>query len=226
MKLSALRIPCLMAIFSILMYLSGNVHAGVVPGDSYSNNSPSNAYNVDGYFTTDYDANIESGPGSNHSDSIPHITDTDLSTAGKLNVISFTVSSAGTYGIFDIDEPRDNSLDSFITLLDTDGTTVLAFNDDSPFDGPGDISFETWNSFLTYTFAAAGLYYLEVGSWPGATGGHPSPWSRGDDDLRFILHISLGAAPVPLPAAFWLFASGLFSLFGFKRFQKKAAELK
>ena len=167
--------------------------AGIVTAP-YLNDTPATAVDVDGFFTTEFVAEIESGPTTNHSTTLPHVTVHEWSS-DSYDYLTFTVAAAGTYGIFDIDQAT--LIDSYIWLLDTDGTTVLAENDDAPFDGPGDLTSPTTNSFLTYTFAAPGRYYLRIGEWPGTVFNH-------GNDLDYDVHISLGASPVPVPPAFAL----------------------
>ncbi|MFV1998506.1 MAG: VPLPA-CTERM sorting domain-containing protein, partial [Acidiferrobacterales bacterium] len=73
---------------------------------------------------------------------------------------------------------------------------------------------------VTSTFATgvwdpvSGLYTL---SWQSLTGLGPTP------GLVTFISLSGVASPVPVPAAAWLFGSGLLSLVGISRRRKKAA---
>jgi hypothetical protein len=87
--------------------------------------------------------------------------------AGDLDYYSFTVPAGKTIS-FDIDARSlapASSLDSILSLVDTDGKNILAENDD-------EISWIAQDSFLSYTFQRGGTYYVRVKSWshPG-TGG-------------------------------------------------------
>jgi hypothetical protein len=153
------------------------------------NSSVATAFNLDGSFSLEFEANIESGDGTNESTTIPHVTVNAVSEVGQLHFYAFTVAGAGTFGIFDIDNAEINGLDSYITLYDTDGVTVLAENDDSPFDGPGDnVTPGTFNSFLTFSFPAPGVYFLEVAEC--CVEGFPLA-------APYQLHVSLGATTPP-----------------------------
>ena len=164
------------------------------------NTSIATALNVDADFSLDYDVDIESGSGTNHSTTVPHVTVQATSEAGAFHYYSFTVPFAGAVGIFDTDYAQMNGLDTLLGLIDTDGSTVLSGSDDSLFDGPGDmVTPWTHNSFFTYTFGAPGLYYLQVGEPPY------NPFSG--DGMDYTLHISIGE--IPEPGTFLLLGSGL-----------------
>ena len=162
------------------------------------------AQNVDASFSTGFVQNIESGEFTNDSATVPHVT---INGTGDdtFDIFSFTVSEPNSMGIFDIDNGEINGLDSFLRLFDTDanGNTLLAFNDDSAFDGPGDQLAFTLNSFLTWTFASTGLYYIEVGSFNNGLPAQEVP-----PGTAYQLHISI-AEPVPEPGTLALFAAGI-----------------
>ena len=124
------------------------------------------------------------------------------------DIFSFTVATPNTTGIFDIDNGEINGLDSFLRLYGTDasGNPLLALNDDAAFDGPGDQLIFTLNSFLTYTFASAGLYYIEVGSFNNGLPAQEVPVGT-----AYQLHISIAEpeVQVPLPDTLALFAAGV-----------------
>lgn len=124
---------------------------------------------------------------------------------------SFTVGTGdndlalNTVVAFDIDFAYVNGLDTILVLYDTDGTTVLKYNDDSPLNGPGDIkligSNSTCNSFFTYTFTTAGTYYIRVSEFSDTQ-------VYGDvlgTDATYHLHVS----SVPIPPSLLLMMSGL-----------------
>jgi hypothetical protein len=86
--------------------------------------------------------------------------------AGDLDYYSFNVSAGETVN-FNIDAKSltpPSSLDTYIFLIDSDGHSVIAENDD-------EVSWVVVDSNLTYTFHRAGTYYLKVKSWsyPGSS---------------------------------------------------------
>ncbi|HEX7393381.1 MAG TPA: pre-peptidase C-terminal domain-containing protein [Anaerolineaceae bacterium] len=86
--------------------------------------------------------------------------------AGDLDYYSFTVNAGDTVN-FNIDAQSLNppsSLDSYIFLIDSDGHSVIAENDD-------EVPWVVRDSNLTYTFHRSGAYYLKVKSWsfPGSS---------------------------------------------------------
>lgn len=181
-------------IFVILLALSLSIGfgVGVLPGNSQASvisnvsghTSVADALNVDESFSQEFDPLIESGPETNDSDKIPHVTVVAEQESGEFHYYSFTVANAGDTGIFDTDWAEWNEIDTELVLLDTDGSTKLDSNNDSPFSGPGDTWAPTWNSFLTYTFADPGVYYIRVGE------GGDRPFSSGGE---YTLHISIAS---------------------------------
>ena len=225
-----------------LSLFSQSASASIVPTDLRTNTSAATAFNIDGFFSTEFVNNIETDivPNTstidshdviyiNDSDLIPHATINAKTTKKATQYISFTVSTAGTRGIFDIDDAELNELDSYISLLDSDGNTLLAFNDDALLDenlytttGYGEIFGRTTNSYLQYDFTSAGLYFLEIGAYynnSGNAGNRPDPWKKADDNISYVAHISLdsSASVVPVPASIWLLGSGLLGLVAVSR---------
>jgi Ca2+-binding RTX toxin-like protein len=128
-----------------------------------------------------------------NSTTVPHATINATAAGGGLEYYRLDVT-AGTSGIFDIDF---SSIDTWIELVDSTGTVLLAQNDDSI----ADAGSQTGNSYLTYTFAAAGTYYIRVGRWTAANGIVADPLVAG---TTYTLNISLSSATVntaPLSAA-------------------------
>lgn len=106
------------------------------------------------------------------------ITDLTIDPAGDYDYFAFEGSSGQTVAI-DVDAAiNGSSLDSYLWLMDSDGATVLAENDD---DG------NTFDSYLTYTLPADGTYYAVVSSYDG------------DGDRSFVYAISLTADSGPPP---------------------------
>jgi Ca2+-binding RTX toxin-like protein len=119
-----------------------------------------------------------------NSTTTPHAT-INATAAGGLEYYRVDVT-AGATGIFDIDF---SGIDTLIELVDSTGTTVLNFNDDSI----ADAGSSTGNSYLTYTFTSAGTYYLRVGQWSATTGNNAQPLTAGQ---TYTLNISLSSATV------------------------------
>ena len=137
------------------------------------NPQTSNAY------TLVSDANIT------NSTTVPHATINATAAGGGLEYYRLDVT-AGATGIFDIDF---SSIDTWIELVDSTGTVILANNDDSITDAGS----STGNSFLTFTFATAGTYYIRVGRWTQPADTVAQPLAAG---TTYTLHISLSSATV------------------------------
>ena len=163
-----MKVVGLAGILILVFGAGGPVQAALIAG-SGGNTSTGSAQTVDGAFSLEFQTNIESGNGTNDSTTIPHVTIEAVAETGNFHFYSFT-ANAGDLGIFDIDFAQTNpdidatdNLDTWLALLDTDGTTVLDENDDTGFQGPGDTLPFTLNSFLTHTFATSGTFFIQVG---------------------------------------------------------------
>ncbi|MGV3580265.1 M10 family metallopeptidase C-terminal domain-containing protein [Brevundimonas sp.] len=144
------------------------------------------AVSVDGGFDLLANANIV------NSTTIPHATVT-ATTHGGVEYYAFTVA-AGTRVDFDIDGA---SFDSTLRIFNAGGTE-LAQNDDSASDG-----FNATDSGLSYTFATAGTYYVQVAQWTANVtpeGGSPTFTSQAPAaGQTYTLNISIpNHAVVPL----------------------------
>jgi hypothetical protein len=145
--------------------VAGMLYAGVAlaapVNEEEPNDSIAQAQNIDGAFTLDQDPDIGDTT-TNTSTTIPHAT-VEGTGDDSLDYYSFTVTQAGARGIFDIDYAAETGLDSFLVLYDSDGITELARTDDSdPAWGQGG-SVSGLDSYLEYTFATPGTYYIVVG---------------------------------------------------------------
>ncbi|URW75324.1 M10 family metallopeptidase C-terminal domain-containing protein [Sphingomonas donggukensis] len=119
-----------------------------------------------------------------NSTTVPHAQVNATATGGGLEYYRLDVA-AGSTAIFDIDF---SSIDTWIELVDSNGQ-LLAQNDDST----ADAGSQTGNSYLTYTFATAGTYYIRVGRWTAANGNFADPLDAG---TTYTLNISLSSATV------------------------------
>lgn len=118
-----------------------------------ANGTIATAVSVDGGFDLMSSRNIA------NSTTIPHAT-VVATTHGGVEYYAVTVA-AGTKVDFDIDGA---SFDSTLRLFDASGAQ-LAENDDSATDG-----FNETDSGLSFTFTAAGTYYVQVAQWATNTG--------------------------------------------------------
>ena len=91
-----------------------------------------------------------------------HSLNADICPGGDYDFYTFT-GAAGDKVVVDIDAKiNGSSLDSYIFLLDSDGTSVLAEHDD-------EIMYEVQDSHLGYHLPHDGTYYIKVKAW-----NHPS----------------------------------------------------
>lgn len=137
---------------ALALVIGSPAQAGPVP-DSEPNDTQATAQSLDGNFTLDADADIES------STTIPHVTVTNSNQDGY-DWFSFNVATGGTIGIFDIDH---TNFDAFLDLFDGSGNR-LQWNDDyTTLAGAGG-STTSLDSYMQYTFANAGTYAIRVGN--------------------------------------------------------------
>ncbi|MES3154314.1 DUF4214 domain-containing protein [Sphingomonas faeni] len=152
--------------------------ADITKPQSANNGSIATAVNTAGAYDIDDNANITS------STTIPHATINATAAGGTLEYYRVDVTAAGAQAIFDID--GNGSLDdSIIELVDGNGT-LLANNDTGPGD-PG-TNFND-DAYISYTFAAAGTYYIRVGRY--TSGAVAQPMLAGQ---TYQLNISLQGA--------------------------------
>ena len=128
----------------------------LVKDQTTANFDIANAVNIDSFFTLAANLLVQS------STTVPH-AEIQAVAHGGLEYYSFTISEAGSIGTFDIDS-TSAGLDAYLYLYDAAGNLLFS-NDDSPLD-PG--STRTVDSFLSYTFGAAGTYYIAVNEWSSA----------------------------------------------------------
>lgn len=150
----------------------------IIKPSGTANNSIANAVSLAGGFDLGTRADVA------NSTTIPHAT---VVATGHGGVEYYAVTvAAGDTVVFDIDNA---SFDSVLRLYSAD-LVRLAQNDDSASDGG-----PATDSGLSYTFAAAGTYYIEVSQWQ----------SGADETLTtlplwlgstYTLHVSVPSAPV------------------------------
>lgn len=86
---------------------------------------------------------------------------------GDVDYYRFRGSQGDRIGAWIEAQSKGSPLDSFLTLLDSDGRSVLARNDDQ-------VLYRRTDSWLTYTLPRDGVYYLKVNAWD-----HPSAGGAG-----------------------------------------------
>ncbi|EGF93055.1 hemolysin-type calcium-binding repeat 2 copies family protein [Asticcacaulis biprosthecium C19] len=132
---------------------------------------------------------VNSDPDIADATTVPHVTVIGNGGGNTYDMYSFVVEAAGVVGTFDIDLTA--VLDSFVELYDASGTR-LAYDDDAAVTEGAGGSYAANDSLLSYTFAAAGTYYLRVGRFATATtsaalqAGH-----------SYVLQISLAGNALP-----------------------------
>ncbi len=126
------------------------------------NNTLPTAQNIDGTFTLDFDSDIGDTAG-NTSTSIPHATIAGSRSDATADWFTFTVATAGSRGIFDVDYAWFGSefFDSFLDLYTGSGIR-LAWNDDYPATAGASGSVASQDAYLEYVFASAGTYAIKV----------------------------------------------------------------
>ena len=150
--------------------------AAIVKPAGFANNSLAGPLWVDGAFNLRANGDIQD------AGTRPHVT-IEGTGDGSADYYAFTVTVAGSTATFDIDGGYP-SFDAWLYLFAASGET-LAFNDDAVTD-PGSVEYFpnfTLDSFITYTFAATGTYFIAVGAYPELD---PVPAGA-----TYSLHISL-----------------------------------
>lgn len=125
----------------------------ILKAQGTANATIATAISVDGGFDLLPSLNIANAA------TIPHAT-VVATTHGGVEYYAVTVT-AGASVVFDIDGA---SFDSTLRIFDAAGTE-LTQNDDSASDG-----FNATDSSVTYTFATAGIYYVQVAQWTANAG--------------------------------------------------------
>ena len=148
--------------FTTTTTFSAPSQADITKPQSTSNGSIATAVATAGAY--DVDANVD----ITNSTSIPHATINAVAAGGVVEYYRIDVSAAGTQAIFDIDG-NGTLVDSIVELVNSTGT-LLATNDTGTGDAqpPGHD-----DAYLTYTFTAAGTYYIRVGQYTGTAVAQP-----------------------------------------------------
>ncbi|WP_332653864.1 M10 family metallopeptidase C-terminal domain-containing protein [Brevundimonas sp.] len=150
----------------------------IIKPSGTANDSIANAVSLAGGFDLGTRADVA------NSTTIPHATVVATSHGG-MEYYAVTVA-AGETVVFDIDNA---TFDSVLRIYDA-GNVLLVQNDDSASDGG-----PATDSGLSYTFAAAGTYYIQVSQWQSGSDGTlvtTAPPAGG----TYTLHVSVPSAPV------------------------------
>ncbi len=91
--------------------------------------------------------------------------------AGDVDYYSFQGTAGDQIGIRVTASSIGSSLDSYLSLYDSDGTSLLAENDDM-------VLYQETDSFVTYRLKRTGIYYIRVRSWDHpSSGGNNYPYN-------------------------------------------------
>jgi hypothetical protein len=125
----------------------------------------------------------------------------DICPSGDIDYYKFTAKS-GDQLTFDVDaQTVGSALDPVLTLIDTDGSTVLAENDD-------EVSYSVKDSMIYYVIPADGTYYLKVRAW-----NHPMVGGRSYFyNLRMYNDVTAPAAAISYPKSGTLVPNGKFNI--------------
>ncbi len=93
---------------------------------------------------------------------------------GDVDYYQFTAVAGDQVGISAQAQSGDSQLDTFLSLLDGDGGSVLAQNDDI-------VPYIQTDSFISYKIARSGSYFIKLRAW-----NHPS---AGGNDYPYTLHL-------------------------------------
>ena len=141
------------AAFLIGLALTATPAAAAFVADVEANDTLATAQNIDGFFSLEANAEIA------NSTTMAHATVIGAAHS-SYDIYRFTVAAANTLAYFDIDHA--SHFDSVVSVFNAAGVQ-LAMNDDTPFSADPGSSFRI-DSYLTYTFANAGQYYVRVSS--------------------------------------------------------------
>ena len=188
---------------AVAAILCAGVAQAAVITEIEGNDTLETAQSLDGNFTLDYSADVGDN-GANTSTTIPHVTVQGFAESGGRDTFKFTVTQAGSIGIFDIDFGMPG-FDGNLTLFDEAGTQ-LAYNDDYSSGAGQGGSYHSYDSFIQYAFDQAGTFMIQVG-----TCCQNSPFYS---DTSYALQVSLQnpASAVPEPAALALLGLGVLGV--------------
>ncbi|NQZ20436.1 MAG: M4 family metallopeptidase [Colwellia sp.] len=132
--------------------------------ESEPNDAFASAQNINNNFTLSYSPDIGNNT-ENTSESIPHVTITATGD-NSYDYFTFTVASAPSVGIFDIDYAMDQggSFDSYLRLYNQQGELIDS-NDDAGIQLGQQGSLHSYDSFLIHAFNSPGEYTIKVSQY-------------------------------------------------------------
>jgi len=143
----------------------------VVKISTVANLSIATAVNIDANFDQMNDAGVV------NATTVPHAVIRGSGSGGGQEYYAFTVT-AGAAGVFDI---NGAGFDTTIRIFDASGNQ-LAWNDDGT---------AGTDSYLEYTFATAGTYYIAVGAWQSGTGEGSTTSGPVPYNGNYVLNVSI-----------------------------------
>ncbi len=184
------------------------------------------AFNIDAFFSSEFNANIGDIAGNNISEDSLHVSIIG-SGEGTFDYFSFNVNQTDTMGIFDIDfgaTQNTSNTNTKIALWDESGS-VLSFNDNFNITAGANGSSSEFDSFIQYTFTTTGRFIVGVAKSDATADTNGWIGNALEAVDSYTLNIALGTGfaqtPVPLPPSIILFLSGIFSIFGFNQVSRK-----
>jgi hypothetical protein len=129
-----------------------------------------------GWFVDDFSVAASAPPGCTDNDNDPFqgtnisygsATSAAICPPGDFDYYKFQGIAGDQIGVWTEAQVNGSPLDTYIFLLDIDGRSVLAENDDQ-------ILFQRKDSALNYSLSRTGTYYLKVRSWDNPTSGGAS----------------------------------------------------
>lgn len=185
-----------------LLVVNTYVHAAVINEQAAIHDSIANAQSIDAYFSTDFNANVDNEFNVNTSGLIPWVSIYGNGDTNTFDSYKFHIATANSVATFDIDQGMYD-LDSWLNLYSASGS-LLAQNDDGYNQGWSG-SAHSYDSFLSYNFAATGDYIIQVGRYANSS-------LYAGQDYSLQVSIQNHSVDVPEPSLMALIGLGLLGL--------------
>lgn len=234
-------------LFSLLLISAQNVHAIIItlPGDTvnfvYDTASVDSLFGTlavsgDSIFATPVDFNANSIEGvAQHSSSATAPSTDYVNALGTIQVVAkegyaFAAINVGESGNYNMTGTGNVTMDASLRLVDWNNFTTGGPVENTTLSSASDFGL---NDSLNHNWSASGGFDMTTTAWEGIT--HvglsltnilTATSGTGTGEYAFIQKGAVGGAvgirvstipAVPVPAAFWLFASGLVGLVGLAR---------
>jgi hypothetical protein len=135
--------------------------------DDFSLSTASISTCLDNYEPNDF-------PGQALAINVNSSISSQICPGGDVDYYQFSAVAGDQVGIFTQAQSAGSQLDTLLSLLDSDGASVLAQNDDI-------VPFVQTDSFVSYKIARSGNYYIKLLAW-----NHPT---AGGSDYPYTLHL-------------------------------------